>query len=114
MSNLAARPPAATTRPLQVPALVLVAAACLPVAASAGDAVRGAVLAAPCASCHGTDGHSPGEIPSIAGMTPEDLSRAMLDFRSGARPATVMNRIARGYDEPEIAAIVAYFATKAQ
>jgi cytochrome c553 len=36
----------------------------------------------------------------------------MQDFRSGKRPATVMNQIARGYTDEQVAAITAYFAAQ--
>ena len=36
----------------------------------------------------------------------------MVAFRSGARPATVMDRIAKGFSEPEAAAIATWFATQ--
>lgn len=32
------------------------------------------------------------------------------DFKSGAQEATVMNRIAKGYSEPEIDALAKYFS----
>lgn len=77
------------------------------------DVARGAVLAAPCASCHGPGGRSPGAIPPLATLAAEDIARFLTEFRSGAREGTVMNRIARGYDAEEIAAIAAYFAAGA-
>jgi len=114
MSILAPQMPAMARKQRWSPGLLMAAMVLLPLPAAAGDVVRGAVLAAPCASCHGTDGHSPGAIPSIDLLAMEDMTRALLDFRSGSREATVMNRIARGYDVPEIEAIAAYFAAKSR
>jgi cytochrome c553 len=34
----------------------------------------------------------------------------MQDFRSGARPGTVMDRIAKGFTDAEIQAIAAWYA----
>jgi cytochrome c553 len=36
----------------------------------------------------------------------------MTAFRSGTRPATVMNRIAKGFTDDEIAAIAAWYAAQ--
>ena len=45
-------------------------------------------------------------------MKADDSLAAMVAFRAGARPATVMDRIARGFTEPEAAAIATWFATQ--
>ena len=47
----------------------LIGAALLPVSAFAAD--KGMVLALSCASCHGTNGASPGSIPRIQGRSAE-------------------------------------------
>ena len=67
---------------------------------------------ASCAACHGTDGRSPGAIPSINGKTSDFISQAMHDFREGKRPATVMGRHATGYTDEEIAFIADYFSSQ--
>lgn len=69
------------------------------------------MLASTCFNCHGPEGVGPGPIPSIAGI-PADRMVAMLSaFKADEVPgATIMGRIARGYDDAEIAAIAAYFA----
>ncbi len=84
----------------------LVGAALLPVSAFAAD--KGMVLALSCASCHGTNGASPGSIPKIQGRTADYIEKAMLQFKAGERPATVMNRIAKGYTDEEIKLLSAY------
>ena len=38
--------------------------------------------------------------------------RAMQDFRSGQRAGTVMDRIAKGFTDEEIAAIAAWYAAQ--
>lgn len=88
-------------------AAVLAAA---PLAASAQDA--GSRLAASCAMCHGTAGHSVGGNEPLAGMPRDELVRKFKDFRSGARPATAMHQIAKGYSDSEIEQIAAYFAAQ--
>ncbi|WP_043837778.1 c-type cytochrome [Muricoccus aerilatus] len=63
-----------------------------------------------CLGCHGPNGAGSGGIPSLAGRDQSELATAMAAFRANERPATIMNRIARGYTEAEIAAAVGYFA----
>jgi cytochrome c553 len=62
--------------------------------------------------CHGTTGHSVGGNEPLAGMRKEDLVRKMKDFQSGARPATVMHQISKGYSDAQIDQIAAYFAAQ--
>jgi len=84
----------------------LLGAAFLQMSAFAAD--KGMVLALSCASCHGTNGASPGSIPKIQGRTADYIEKAMLQFKAGERPATVMNRIAKGYTDEEIKLLSAY------
>jgi len=72
---------------------------------------QGAMLANSCAGCHGTDGKSPGSIPSIAGKTPQFIQEALMGFRDGSRPSTVMGRHANGYSDEEIKLIADFFST---
>ncbi len=91
-------------------------AAALPVAvgvAAQGTAnVAGRDLAATCASCHGTGGVSAGGPSSLAGRSKGELVDAMLEFRSGTRPGTVMPQLARGYTDEQIALLSAWFAAQ--
>ena len=72
---------------------------------------RPAMLANPCAGCHGTDGASPGSIPSIKGLPSSHLVSVMKAFKSGERKGTVMNRIARGYTDEEIELMAKHFSS---
>jgi cytochrome c553 len=65
----------------------------------------GATLAATCTGCHGPNGQSAGAIPAINARTEADLLQAMLDFKNDRRPATMMNRHAKGFSDEEIAAM---------
>jgi cytochrome subunit of sulfide dehydrogenase len=71
-------------------------------------------LAATCANCHGTEGRSqPGSaVPSLAGLPREYLSEQLKAFKSGARPATVMHQLAKGYTDAQIDQLAAYFAAQ--
>jgi cytochrome c553 len=80
--------------------------------AAAQPAADVSVIASTCANCHGPDGRSPGPIPSIAGR-PESALRAQLTaFRSETPPpgTTIMNRLAKGYSDNEVAALAKYFS----
>lgn len=69
-------------------------------------------LAAPCAICHGTDGRSVGGAEPLAGMSRPDMVRKLGEFKSGAKPATVMHQISKGYSDKEIALLAEFFATQ--
>jgi len=68
--------------------------------------------AASCAGCHGSGGSSQGGIPPIAGRDAEVLYRALIEFKTGQRPAaTVMHQHAKGYTDDELKRIAQFFAT---
>jgi len=69
-------------------------------------------LAATCATCHGTNGHARGDMKPLAGMREQQLLEAFADFKRGARPATVMHQIAKGFTEEQISLIAGYFAAQ--
>ena len=69
-------------------------------------------LAATCATCHGTNGQAHGDMSPLAGMRVQQLLEAFAEFKSGARPATVMHQIAKGYTEEQISLIAGYFAAQ--
>lgn len=84
--------------------------ALVPVAASAADQV--AVMADSCAGCHGTDGHSIGGMPAFSNKKADELKKALHDFKSGAKEATVMDRIAKAYSVEQLDAIADYYASR--
>jgi len=69
-------------------------------------------MAANCAPCHGTEGRAaPGStVAGLAGRAPGEIVEAMTLFREGKKPATVMHQIAKGFTEPEVAALDEYFS----
>lgn len=70
------------------------------------------LLAAACANCHGTDGRSPGSIPTIAGRPEAILKGQLQAFKSDAPPAgtTVMNRLTKGLSDDQIDALARHFS----
>ena len=70
----------------------------------------GAMLAGTCAAFHGTNGSSVGITPSLAGGTAEYFTDTMKAFKYGDRDATVMDRVAKGYSDDQIASMGEFFA----
>jgi len=75
------------------------------------DMASSTVLANTCFSCHGTEGHSAGAMPTLAGKPAKLIEIALKAFRDGKKPSTVMQRIAKGFNEDEIKSLAEYFAT---
>jgi sulfide dehydrogenase cytochrome subunit len=80
--------------------------------AQGGDPKSARSIAATCANCHGTGGVSVGDIESLAGKPREEIVRKMQEFKSGARPATIMNQLAKGYTDEQIEALAGWFAAQ--
>lgn len=76
------------------------------------DALTARSLAASCANCHGTNGAAAPGMVALAGYDKAGLVKAMADYKSGARPATVMHQLAKGYSDAQIEAIAGYFAAQ--
>jgi cytochrome subunit of sulfide dehydrogenase len=68
--------------------------------------------AAACSGCHPSAARVTSPVPLLAGLDRAAIVRAMQDFRSGTRAATVMDRIAKGFTDEEIQAIAAWYATQ--
>lgn len=90
--------------------VVLAGVMSMPMAMAAPQA-SGEMMGNTCAGCHGTHGRLVNEafVP-LAGMKESTFTKAMLDFRSGARPSTLMGHIARGYSDEQIKAMAEFFA----
>ena len=69
-------------------------------------------LTASCAACHGTNGYSVSGTPVLAGMDKTLFVNQMKDFKSGARPATVMHHHAKGYSDEEFEKMAEFFAAQ--
>lgn len=69
-------------------------------------------LAATCANCHGTNGVAQGEMKTLAGRPAAELIQLMNEFRSGARPATIMHQITKGYTDEQIRLMANFFAAQ--
>ncbi len=67
-------------------------------------------LAASCAACHGTNGNALPGSAVLAGMDGAYFVAQMLAFKDGSRPATVMQRHAKGLNVDEINLLADYFS----
>lgn len=87
----------------------LIAAAAILAAISGAQAVEPPAGAAACSGCHpvSADAHTP--VSRLGGRNAADIVAAMQAFRSGQTPATVMDRIAKGFSDDEIKAIAAWY-----
>jgi cytochrome subunit of sulfide dehydrogenase len=71
-------------------------------------------LASACANCHGTNGKSAAEVPSLAGVPANVTIQKMKDYRDGKLPATIMHQLAKGYTDEQVALIADYYAKQAK
>ncbi len=94
------------TIPAALLGLLLVAT---PNAHAAG--ASGQTIGLTCVVCHGPGGKGAGAIPPLAGRSADQLYAAMKAFKDGSRPATVMDRHAKGYSDEELRAVSEYFAS---
>ncbi len=90
------------------------AAACLfgHVVTAAAAPVVSPPGAASCTGCHAANAKIETGVPRIAGRNPAEIVAAMEAFRSGQKPATVMDRIAKGFSDAEIRAIAEWFGAE--
>lgn len=80
--------------------------------AHAGDPNLGRNLAATCANCHGTNGSAVKStgLDALTGVEKTKILQKLADFKSGAKPATIMQQIAKGYTEEQLELIATFFA----
>ncbi len=63
-----------------------------------------------CSGCHAAIA-DPG-FPPIAGRPAAELQAKLLAYRAGTIPATVMDRLAKGFSPAELTSIAAWWATQ--
>lgn len=96
------------------PALMLLAASSAQAQAGGQEALYARTLAASCASCHGTDGHtaSGAGLPALAGMPRDYVAAQLRAFKAGARPSTIMTQLSKGFSEAQIDVLATYFSNQ--
>lgn len=82
---------------------------CGPALAQTPDVAQSPAGAPACLGCHGANDT---ELPSLKKLSALEIETAMEAFRTGAREATLMNRIAKGFTVDETRAIAQWLATQ--
>jgi cytochrome c553 len=77
--------------------------------AIAADAPPGA---SSCSGCHPVSRSVETPAGRLVGRNPTEIVMAVQAFRSGQRPATVMDRIAKGFTDAEIKAIADWYGAQ--
>jgi cytochrome subunit of sulfide dehydrogenase len=93
--------------PVLAGTMLLVSAFCTP---SSAQTPQPPLIAQACVGCHGQAGAGKDRIPRIAGYDRELFLAQFAAFRNKQRPATIMDRVASGYTEAEIALLADYFS----
>jgi cytochrome c553 len=98
--------------------LTLIVLPCTTTAAEnppAGDATRGATIAATCQGCHGAHGEGVPATggPRLAGQTADYLAAQLRDYADARRTNPIMVAIAKGIDAQKQADVAAFFAAEA-
>ncbi len=68
------------------------------------------LIAQGCVGCHGQAGAGGGSGPRIAGFNRDQFIARWAAFRAKQRPATIMDRVASGYTDAEVAVLADYFS----
>jgi cytochrome subunit of sulfide dehydrogenase len=88
-------------------AVAVVVASTAPALAASPEPPAGA---ASCSGCHAANAAANTPVPRLNGRNAAEIVTQMQAFRTGAQPSTVMDRIAKGYSDPEITAIATWYA----
>jgi sulfide dehydrogenase cytochrome subunit len=78
--------------------------------AIAQDGPSGQAIVQTCYVCHGPEGRSAEAVPALMRGQKEFVVRQMVEFKTDRRPATIMNRVAKSYNDEQIATIADYLA----
>ena len=65
-----------------------------------------------CTGCHAGSPRVETPVPPLTGRPAADISAAMVAFKAGQRPGTIMDRIAKGFSDEEIQAIAQWYAAQ--
>jgi cytochrome c553 len=84
--------------------------------AAAGTGIASSAVPQPppgasaCSGCHAASTGVDTSVPRLTDRAAGEIAAQMRAFKSGQRPATVMDRIAKGLTDAEIEAIAAWYA----
>jgi sulfide dehydrogenase cytochrome subunit len=86
------------------------AVATAPIAAAHAASPEPPPGAASCSGCHAAGTKVDTPVPRLAGRKGADIVTEMQAFKTGQKPSTVMDRIAKGFSDAEIQAIADWYA----
>ena len=95
-------------------AVGLLAVAALPFAPTSASAqnMNPELLVSNCVVCHGPHGASMGHTPAINELSAKSIADHLRNFRDGKRAATIMDKIAKGYNDAQIDLIAEQLGAK--
>jgi cytochrome c553 len=68
--------------------------------------------ASSCSGCHPASASVDTPVKRLVGRKPDDIVAAVKAFRSGGKPATIMDRIAKGFSDDEIKKIADWYGAQ--
>jgi cytochrome c553 len=94
-----------------VVALLAVSMLAVPDGRAAGDVAAGRQKALMCQTCHGLDGKAKiPEAPSLAGQSAVYLTKALNDYRTGARKNDMMSLVVPALKDKDVEDLAAYYS----
>jgi cytochrome c553 len=76
-----------------------------------GDPTRGIAISSSCMACHGKSGISTADyIPNLGGLPREVIYKELIDYQTGKRNYVIMNAVAAGLTDQDIADVSAYYS----
>lgn len=94
---------------LSLAAIALSVGAFAGASSAVADVDRAAMVTTSCFACHSIDGT--GSMPNLVGYPADILVMQMRMFKDGSRPATIMDRVARGYSDEDFVLMGEYFSS---
>lgn len=67
-----------------------------------------------CFNCHGSEGKAVSAIPTLAGREKAVLEEQLKAYKTDSKTGTIMNQLAKGYTDAEIAILADYFSRQKQ
>ena len=104
-------PPSSLDMPGMNATRIFVAAVGVLLTAQHGLGAEAPAGASSCAGCHSAASGS-GAMRALDGMPAAEIIARMAAFKSGGSPATIMDRIAKGFTEEEIRAIATWYTAQ--
>lgn len=90
---------------------VFVATAALLLTMPIAHAAEAPAGASSCTGCHSARAGVP-EMHALNGMPATEIASKLTAFKAGTEPATIMDRIAKGFSAEEIRALAAWYAAQ--